>query len=272
MLKLLRLLREGDRTFARIEKIDPCEPDMGISLVPAGDMEAGSGSGRKNRQRLYGTLGIDPARVHVLRQVHSKRIMISGPETAEDALTKRPGEEGDGLLNGDREHILAITVADCMPVYIFHRASGRFALLHSGWKGTGIAGEAVKILGDSFGLPARELTAVLGPSIRSCCYRVDEARAEIFERTWGSDSVVWRKADGGAFLPHLDLVSANVRLLWEAGVEDIRLVDECTACGGGMDGRYSGREPGDGSVDLGSFRREGPRSFTRMLAMIGFFN
>ena len=315
MPKVVRLLRREKGLPARIEKINPDEPDLFLSLLSAGDMGIGSESGCINRGKLYAALGINPDRVHFLRQVHSKKILVSGSETgnlagpaaggppaagtstAEPAAGGPPAAgipaagpgpdrpEGDGLINGAGDHILAVTVADCMPIYLFHRRSGRFALLHSGWKGTGIAAEAVRIFRDRYGLPVVEISAVLGPSIRSCCYRVDEARAELFEGLWGAGSVERRDGTGGTVgpdspggefsggfgggvEPYLDLVTANLGALQKIGLKDIRVVDECTACGAGR----NGTAPAGGEVDLGSFRREGSESFTRMLAMIGFFN
>lgn len=110
-------------------------------------------------------------------------------------------------------------------------------------------------MSETYNLPAAAFTAVLGPSIRSCCYQVDEARAELFRSRWGEKSVIRRDDQDGQARPYLDLLQANISLLADAGVEDLRVVDECTYC----------------NTDHGSFRREGPELFTHMLAMIGYF-
>ena len=121
---------------------------------------------------------------------------------------------------------------------------------HSGWKGTGIAAEAVRLIGAEFGIPPDRIGAALGPCIGPCCYDVPEDRAELFSREWGDDSV--RRADGKWYL---DLARANVSLLEREGVSRIVAADACTSC----------------TDALGSFRREGPQRFTRMLALIGRF-
>ena len=38
-----------------------------------------------------------------------------------------------------------VTVADCMPLYLYDSVSGVFGVVHSGWKGTGIIGEALNL-------------------------------------------------------------------------------------------------------------------------------
>ena len=255
---LVPLERHSHGKFGLIKKLRQNEPDLALSLSPAGDMRSGS----DQRRSLLLHMPLEPARLYSLHQVHSHKVFTTGPEINGDI-------EGDGLVAGDPSHVLAVSVADCMPIFLFHAATRRFALVHSGWKGTGIALRALKLLKAQSGLKAADFTAVLGPSIRNCCYQVDEERAASFSADWGGDSVVWRAAGfsgtaghtastttaGAGRAPYLDLLQANLSSLQKAGVQDIRYVDECTAC----------------TADLGSFRREGPQQFTHMLAMIGYF-
>jgi len=191
---------------------------------------------------------VDEKRVYALQQTHSRDVFDS-------ANIPRNGKEGDGLVATDPDHVLTVTVADCMPVFLFDVRKRVFALVHSGWKGTGIAAEAVGHMCKRHNCHPDNITAILGPSIRSCCYRVDRERAEYFSRIWGEDAVRWEYNGGEGRVPYLDLLTANRRVLEEAGVRAISCIEECTAC----------------SSDLGSYRREGPHRFTRMLAMIGFF-
>jgi len=219
------------------------------------------------RAGLLEHLQVRPERFFSLQQVHSQRVYVSGP-----ALSS--SQEGDGLVAGNGDHVLGVSVADCMPIFLFHAESRNFAVVHSGWKGTGIAVEALGLFQKRYGIPAEDVTALLGPSIRSCCYQVDEARAQVFRSNWGSESVKWKSAPPAHTLlssqstenedvysrgsdrqaPFLDLLTANLRSLQQQGLRDIRFIDECTAC----------------TADLGSFRREGPEQFTHMLAIIGY--
>ncbi|MBC7844045.1 MAG: polyphenol oxidase family protein [Gemmatimonadaceae bacterium] len=66
----------------------------------------------------------------------------------------------------------AVTIADCVPVFIAH-PSGAAAVLHSGWRGTaaGITERAIAEFGRS-GFAPESLRLHLGPSICGACYEV----------------------------------------------------------------------------------------------------
>ncbi|MCF7915839.1 MAG: polyphenol oxidase family protein [Spirochaetaceae bacterium] len=259
----VKLERDTHTYISSLPKQEPGEPDIIMSLKPAGDMSSGGSS----RTALLENLQVKPERFFSLKQIHSQQVYVSGP-----ALSS--AQEGDGLVAGAHDHVLGVSVADCMPIFLFHAESRNFAVVHSGWKGTGIALQALGQFRERYGIPAEDVTAVLGPSIRSCCYQVDEARAQLFRSNWGRDSVKWRATPPAHTLltqhstdsknvhngestgeaPFLDLLSANLHSLQQQGLGDIRFIDECTAC----------------TADLGSFRREGPEQFTHMLAIIGY--
>jgi polyphenol oxidase len=78
----------------------------------------------------------------------------------------------DGHLAPARGTAFAVTIADCVPVFLAH-PSGAIALLHSGWRGTAgrITEAAIAILA-RLGFPARELHLHLGPAICGACYEV----------------------------------------------------------------------------------------------------
>jgi hypothetical protein len=200
--------------------------------------------GEARREALFRQLGIDPGRVYALPQLHSTRIVRVGADSPERLAA---GEGADGLIADRPRAMLSVTVGDCLPIFLVHKRGRAFALLHSGWRGTGIAAEAVRLMETEYGAPAHELTAVLGPGIGACCYAVEEARYETFRRRFGGRAV---RADGGRFF--LDLREANAGLLNGCGVEDVVASEECTAC----------------TPCLSSFRRDGP-AFSRMLAFIG---
>lgn len=212
----------------------------GISLRAAGDLRLGSAA----REPFFRALGLPRESVFACRQVHSRRVLPLRGKTPGEAADA----EADGLAADAAEGILSVTVADCLPIFVYDRRGGAFALLHSGWQGTGIVTEGVRVLCREYGAQTSTLVAVLGPGIGSCCYAVDPGRAELFERQFGGQAVR-RPADGRTYL---DLRAANAALLEEAGVREVYAVEECTACTG----------------QLFSFRRDGP-GFGRMAAFIG---
>ena len=219
-----------------------------ISAREAGDMVFRQPN--RNREDFFRLQGIPAEKVYSLTQVHSRDVFALGnPGNAAPDTLPSPASfarEGDGMVSFSGEIFLAVTVADCLPVFLLDTENGCFALLHSGWKGTGIAGTALKLMKAKWGTFPCDVAAILGPCIDSCCYKVEAQRAALFEKEFGPESV--RKINEDFFL---DLKAANIKILSDAGVQNIAVCRDCTF----TDER------------LGSFRREGER-YTRMLAMI----
>ena len=70
--------------------------------------------------------------------------------------------------------LLAVTVADCVPVYLVDPEHRAVALLHAGWRGTaaGIVEAGVATLAAQFGTLPTDLHLHLGPAICGDCYEV----------------------------------------------------------------------------------------------------
>ena len=203
---------------------------------------AGNLSVKKKREResfLY-MIGIPYERVAYFTQTHSTLVATVSPNT-------RSPIRADGGITIDPKVVLSITAGDCLPVALFDTAGPGYALVHSGWRGTGIAVNALTGMSLNFGTKPEDVLAIIGPGIGSCCYNVPEERADKFRRF--GDGVVFRRK-GETFL---DLKEANRVLLKKAGIGEIRVSSLCTCC----------------ADNLGSFRREGAGKFTTMLAVAG---
>jgi YfiH family protein len=240
-MRLFRILPSPYESYAAIPLPSaPRSLQAGISLRAAGDLRQGSAG----RAAFFRALGLPLELVYSCRQVHSRRVLALRFEDPE-AIAER---QADGLACARADCLLSVTVADCLPIFIYDRRGGAFALVHSGWQGTGIVMEGVRVLGEEFGADPGSLAAVMGPGIGPCCYAVDTGRAELFRRQFGGRTV--REASDGRLF--LDLRAANAALLEADGVGEVHAAAECTACTG----------------ELFSFRRDGP-GFGRMAAFIG---
>ena len=152
----------------------------GISSAYAGDMKYGSEN--ENRNALFAEIGLNHVNVYGLKQIHSRMVLaVDG--------NNPPSVGADGMVTKDRNITLSVTVADCLPVFLLDTKTGAFALVHSGWKGTGIALNALELTRERYGTNTCDIAAVLGPCIDTCCYKVDEERASIFEKDFGEESV-----------------------------------------------------------------------------------
>jgi hypothetical protein len=70
--------------------------------------------------------------------------------------------------------LLAVSVADCVPIFVAAPGAPAIALLHGGWRGVaaGILERGVKIVCDSFGPETGDLFVHFGPAICGECYEV----------------------------------------------------------------------------------------------------
>lgn len=228
-----------------------------LSLRPAGSMRFRLDEPNPNRDAFFSGLrsrlmpasppGADGFRLVPLELLHSRAVYAVGlsgdgnPRALASSGAGGPAlplRTGDGVITRERGLVPVVTVADCVPVYLLDPVRGCFGVVHSGWRGTGIAADALRLAADVYGSVPSDFCAVVGPHIHVCCYRVDRERAELFAERYGPDCVAG-DSDGGF---RLSLAAANVRLLLDSGVPpgNILHCTDCTCC----DGR------------LGSFRRE----------------
>jgi YfiH family protein len=135
-------------------------------------------------------------------------------------------------------------VADCVPVLVGDRATGRAAAIHAGWRGV-VSGVVPAALATMRGKPA-DLVAAIGPCIGPECFEVGEEVAEQITDAVPAPGVVARRGGGKAWV---DLVVAVRAQLEACGVPaaSIERVGGCTKCDAVLfhsyrrDGAASGR-------------------------------
>ena len=90
----------------------------------------------------------------------------------------------DSIIYSSTSNIVGvINVADCVPVCIYDCVNNYIALVHSGWKGTHkkITVKTIERL-EAMGSRKSNLKVFLGPSIKGCCYQVEDYFASQFDR------------------------------------------------------------------------------------------
>lgn len=142
----------------------------------------------------------------------------------------------DGHLTTIRGTALAVTVADCTPVFVAH-PRGAVAALHAGWRGTalGILPAGLAALA-RLGYPAAECVVHLGPAICGGCYEVGP---EVLSAVYGTE---WT-AKG-----RLDVRAVLRRQAEEAGVRHVAVSPWCTRCD---HGRFFSHRGGDAGRQIG---------------------
>lgn len=92
--------------------------------------------------------------------------------------------DADGHFASARGTAMAVTIADCVPVFLAH-PSGAAGIVHSGWRGTvaRIVEQGIEAF-ERAGFKAADLRIHLGPAICGKCYEVSaEVYAELTGRT-----------------------------------------------------------------------------------------
>ena len=117
---------------------------------------------------LFAATGI-PGAVRY-RQVHGSEVAFLDAPAAPGA---RLFGDADSLVTRQRGLLLAVTVADCVPVFIVDGEEGTLGLAHAGWRGTA-AGVVERTLDSMQGVGSQvgSLFVHLGPSICGSCYEV----------------------------------------------------------------------------------------------------
>lgn len=178
-----------------------------------------------NRRRAAAALGTGLGEFVFARQVHgaAARIVTAadrgrGAHAGEDAIPA-----ADALVTAAPGTVLAVLVADCVPVVLYDPAAHVLACVHAGWRGT-VAKAAAAALATMRELGSRpaDVIAGVGPAIAPAAFQVGPEVAAEVRQAFGA-------AAGGLLQPdadgrwRLDLWSANRLALREAGVPDAQI-------------------------------------------------
>lgn len=163
------------------------------------------------------SVGAAPDRLARVKQVHGNAVRVLW--RGEPGNTARI-PEADALVSNDAGLVLAVVVADCVPILIVDPARGAAAAVHAGWRGTcaRVTPTAVAAMTAAFGSAPADLIAAIGPSAGPADYEVGDALVDAFKSAGHPDSDVARWFDRTRAKPHLDLWTANRDQLIGCGV------------------------------------------------------
>ncbi|WP_457519215.1 peptidoglycan editing factor PgeF [Streptomyces sp. TE33382] len=173
----------------------------GVSAAPYEQLNLGGAVGddpaavRANRSRAARHLGLDPARVVWMNQVHGRDVaVVDGPWGEAPDIPAV-----DAVVTARRGVPLAVLTADCTPVLLADPVAGVVAAAHAGRPGlvAGVVPAAVEAMTGLGAEPSR-IIAHTGPAVCGRCYEVPEPmRAEVArtvpaswsETSWGTPAV-----------------------------------------------------------------------------------
>ena len=230
-------------TFPFYQQGKPLEQGArwGMTVRKAGTMRFRWNETNENRTHTLSSICGNKTPVS-LELIHSKIVYDI------TAQSDTSGKTGDGMITKNVALVPVVTVADCMPLFLYAPKTGVFGVCHSGWKGTGVIAQAIALAEKNYGTRAQDICVAIGPHIHDCCYTVDQARAVSFAENFTPDCVQNIPDADGKPRYHLSLEKANLSVLARAGVPDGNIVvaRDCTACAKDANGDYP----------FGSFRRQ----------------
>lgn len=164
-----------------------------------------------NRERLAHNLGVAPERVVWMEQLHTRTI------TVVDGPVEKPVEATDGLVTNQKDLVLAVLTADCVPVLLSDEEAGVIAAVHAGRVGAriGIVPAALKTMVE-LGARVERIGAFLGPAASGERYEVPPSMQADVEKHLPGSAVRTKKGTTG-----LDLRAGIRRQLLEAGVSGV---------------------------------------------------
>lgn len=183
----------------------------------------------RNREMVLKKLGLDKIkRIYSVNQVHGNNVLNINRDINLE-LDNIP-EKADSLVTDLKNIPIMVMGADCNLILIADIGKKVVATVHAGWKGTlhGIITEVILYMRERFGSKVRDMFVAFGPSIRKCCYKVDNSILEKFIDKFGYGSFFIKK-NNDIFL---DLISINYVQLKKLGLNEENISDcgVCTYC------------------------------------------
>lgn len=178
-----------------------------------------------NHARIYQALDISRSQTVQCHLMHSSVVHVVTVQAAEPRLAP-----ADGLVTAQPGVMLSMRFADCVPILLHDPQRRAVGLVHAGWRGTlqNVAAAAVRAMTENLGCAARDITALIGPSIGPCCYEVGTEVIQSFTTALPEMASSLLRRDGPRV--YLDLWRANRQQLLAAGVGQVYNMELCTAC------------------------------------------
>lgn len=188
----------------------------GISPTPFASLNLGLNTAdapeniTENRRRFFDSLGIAESQVASSYQVHSTEILHAtspGRFVGYDALiTSQPG-----LL-------LAVGVADCVPILVYDADNQAAAAIHAGWRGTvgTLVSKTLREMQTRFGTQPAHCYAYVGTCIDETSFEVGAEVAEQFGDTFKRKALTGDKW-------FVDLKITNARQLTDFGIPEAQI-------------------------------------------------
>ncbi len=181
----------------------------------------------QNRVRLLQALSLDKRLyINACNQIHGTDILII--EGNERSFSSK---NADGIVTNKKNTPIMVMGADCNLIIITDIKKKAIGSIHAGWKGTlnKILVNALEIFKAKYGSKEKDILVYFGPSIRGCCYLVNELFLKKFISKFGDGDYYIISENNEIFL---DLTKVNIIQALKLGIAQENIIDsgKCTYC------------------------------------------
>ncbi len=221
-----------------------------ISEKQDGNMRLGFGNENlENRRRFLNKNKVEKHELVSAKLANGNNIKVVEKEDGGKII-----ENTDGLITNQKNIFLAITVADCLPIFLYNPREKVIGLLHTGWRGLNkkIIEKGLDIFKENFDSRSNDIKIAIGLGICQDCYEIGRELGRKFEDY--SEAIIEKHSR-----MFLDLKKAAELKLIQKGIkkENIEISKECTSC---LREKYF------------SFRRDKPKKTEAMIVVFGRVN
>ena len=209
----------------------------GVSPAPWDSLNLGVGRGddmdrvRENYRRFCAVLGTDEHRAVLSKQVHEDNVRhVTAEDCGKGLFRERDYTSVDAMITDTPDIPLVVFSADCGIILLYDPVRRAVGAAHAGWRGAaaGIVYKTGRRMQETFGTDPRDLQAAIGAAIVPCCFETDADVPRALRDALGREAepYITRRGQKG----HVDLKGVNARWLEKAGVTQIDVCPDCTAC------------------------------------------
>lgn len=194
----------------------------GLSLKADRDMRIGNKDNDKNRKKYLAKNKLEIKNTIAAGLVHGNNVMIVAKNSPVSILPHT-----DALITDIPGIILTVTVADCLPIYIWDKNRSVAGLIHAGWRGlaTGVVRKTINKIVRRYKTDPCDLIVNIGPHIKKCHFEVGPDVFKKFAKYPGAIMHYDKKL-------YIDLAKITREQLIAAGVniKNIKVSRDCTYC------------------------------------------
>lgn len=199
---------------------------------------------KQSYERISEVLHLDITKIVKPHQTHTNHVEKIDQTLMNELNEKRINsaeklDQVDGMITNQKEITLLTTSADCTSLLFFDPIKKVIGSVHSGWKGTlyAIAKNTVEKMIKEYNCNPKEIICGICPTIRQCCFEVDEEVKDLFEKEYSNLEKINQIILKGNIVEekqkyYIDTVEINKQLLENAGLKPENILDSgiCTKC------------------------------------------